>query len=221
MLAKSVHVAGFMTALLTGAGLDSGGAASKVLDELEESGFILQMPRLGHARRDAVYWLADEYSLFYLSWIAGHRGSADGVWLRKQGTPAWRAWSGLAFEAICLKHVGAIKAALGIAGVETVEGAWEHRADKTHREGAQIDLVIDRADRSMNLCEMKFSEAQFTVDKSYARELLHKRDVFRAVTGTNKALFLTLVTTRGMRDNDHARGLVAKSITLDALFARP
>ncbi len=208
------------SALLTAASLDSGGAATKVLDELEESGFILQMPRLGRARRDAVYWLADEYSLFYLTWLARHRGSAEGVWMRKQGTPAWRAWSGLAFEATCLKHVAAIKAALGIAGVETVEGAWEQRPDRKHRDGAQIDLVIDRADRSMNLCEMKFSEAEFVVDKAYARELKHKRDVFRAATGTTKALFLTLVTTYGVRDNEHARGLVARSITMDALFAR-
>lgn len=208
------------SALLKAASLGSGGAASKVLDELEESGFILQMPRLGRAKRDAVYWLADEYSLFYLTWIEGHRGSSEGVWMRKQGTPAWRAWSGLAFEATCLKHVFAIKAALGIAGVETVEGAWEHRPDRTHRDGAQIDLVIDRADRSMNLCEMKFSEAEFTVDKAYARELKHKRDVFRATTGTSKALFPTLVTTYGVRDNEHARGLVSRSVTIDALFAR-
>lgn len=208
-------------ALLAAASLGSGGAATKVLDELEESGFILQMPRLGRARRDAVYWLSDEYSLFFLTWIEGHKGSGQGVWMRKQGTPAWRAWSGLAFEATCLKHVHAIKAALGIAGVETVEGAWEQRPDRTHRDGAQIDLVIDRADRSMNLCEMKFSEAEFTVDKAYARELQHKRDVFRAATGTSKALFVTLVTTYGVRDNEHARGLVARSITMDALFARP
>jgi hypothetical protein len=207
-------------ALLAAVSIGSGGAATKVLDELEESGFILQMPRLGRAKRDAVYWLADEYSLFYLTWIEGHRGSAEGVWMRKQGTPAWRTWSGLAFEATCLKHVSALKAALGIAGVETVEGSWEHRADKTLPDGAQIDLVIDRSDRSMNLCEMKFSEAEFTVDKFYARELQHKRDVFRAATGTKKALFVTLVTTYGVRDNEHARGLVARSVTMDALFAR-
>ena len=207
--------------LLAAASLGSGGAATKVLDELEEAGFILQMPRLGRARRDAVYWLADEYSLFYLTWLERHRGASEGVWMRRQGTPAWRAWSGLAFEATCLKHVGAIKAALGISGVETEEGAWEHRPDGTHRDGAQIDLVIDRSDRSMNLCEMKFSEAEFVIDKAYARELAHKREVFRAATGTKKALFITLVTTYGLRENEHSRGLVARTVTMDALFARP
>lgn len=206
--------------LLEAASLGSGGAATKVLDELEESGFLLQMPRFGRVKRDAVYWLADEYSLFYMTWIEHYRGRSDGVWMRKQGTPAWRAWSGIAFEAICLKHIPAIKGALGIGGVETTEGAWEQRPDETIRDGAQIDLVIDRADRSMNLCEMKFSESEFIVDKAYARALKHKRDAFRAVTGTTKALFITLVTTYGMRDNEHARGLVTQSVTMDSLFTR-
>ena len=72
----------------------------------------------------------------------------------------------------------------------------------------------------MNLCEMKFSEAEFVVDKACARELRRKRDVFREATGTRKALFVTLVTTHGVRDNDHAREIVAQVVTLDALFAR-
>jgi hypothetical protein len=208
------------TELLARAKLGSGGAATRVLDELEQSGFILQLNHLGRARRDAVYWLADEYSLFYLSWIERHRGSSSGAWLQKQGTPAWRAWSGLAFEALCLKHVQVLKHALGIAAVETTEGAWEHRPTEAYPDGAQLDLVIERADRTVNLCEMKFSESEFTVDKAYARELQRKRDVFRAVTGTRKALFLTLVTTHGLRENEHSRGLIAKSVRLEALFGQ-
>lgn len=208
------------TDLLAAASLESGGTATKVLDELEESGFIMQTPRLGRAKRDAVYWLADEYSLFYLTWIEHHRAGSEEVWMRKQGTPAWRAWTGLAFEATCLKHVSAIKRALGIGGVDTVVAAWDQRPGGAIRDGAQIDLVIDRADRSMNLCEIKFSESEFVVDKAYARELRHKRDVFRAATETSKALFVTLVTTYGVRDNEHARGLVSQVVTIDALFAR-
>jgi uncharacterized protein len=205
--------------LLASTSLGSGGAATKILDELEESGFIMRVPQLHHVKRDVVYWLADEYSLFYLTWIE-HRRSTDGMWLRKQGTPAWRAWTGIAFEAICLKHVYAIKRALGISGVETTEATWEQRPTASIPDGAQIDLVIDRADRSTNLCEMKFSASEFVVDKAYARELAHKREVFRAATRTNKALFSTLVTTYGIRHNDHSRALGIQSVTLDALFAR-
>ena len=204
--------------ILAQVSIGSGGAATKVLEELEESGFIMHLPQLAHAKRDAVYWLADEYSLFYLTWIEKHRGRADGVWMRKQGTPAWRAWAGLAFEATCLKHVAAIKHALGISGVETVDATWSHRAD-AQADGAQIDLVIDRADRSVNLCELKFSEAEFVIDKAYARELAHKRDTFREITGTRKALFTTLVTTYGVRANEHATNLGVQTVKMDALFS--
>ncbi len=203
--------------LLAATGLGSGGAITKVLDELEQCGFVMQMPRLGHAKRDAVYWLADHYSLFFLRWIERHRGGARGAWPRRRASPAWRAWSGLAFEAICLRHIEPIKRGLGIAGIETVEGAWA-RPPAGDRDGGQIDLVIDRADRSANLCEMKFSESEFVIDKAYARELEHKREAYREAFGNRRATFLTLITTYGIRANDHAQRLGVRSLTMDALF---
>ncbi len=203
--------------LLAAARLDSGGAATKVLDELEESGFIARRMPLGRQRRDGIYRLADAYSLFYLTWIEHHRGSADGTWLRAQSGPRHRAWSGLAFEGVCLDHVGAIKRALGIAAVQSEEAAWLHRGSDDE-DGAQIDLVIDRADRSTNLCEMKYSDAELAIDKALARELERKRDVFRRVTGTRKALFVTLVTTQGVRNNEHAQRLGVQVVTLDDLL---
>ena len=203
--------------LLAATGLGSGGAITKVLDELEQCGFVAQVPRLGHAKRDAVYWLADHYSLFFLKWIEPHRGGASGAWQRKRASPAWRAWSGLAFEAVCLRHLEPLRRALGIAGVETVEGAWEQRG-VGDRDGGQIDLVIERADRSVNLCEMKFSESEFVIDKAYARELERKRDAYRAASGNRKATFLTLISTYGVRANDHAQRLGVRSVTMDALF---
>ena len=201
--------------LLAASKLATGGATTKVLDELEESGFILQLKRLGRTKRDTVYWLADHYSLFYLRWVERHRSRDTEVWLRKQGTPAWRAWTGLAFEAVCLQHVGAIKRALGISGIESHDGSWALR--DAEFGGAQIDLVIDRADRSANLCEMKFSESEFVIDKKYARELEHKRAAFRTAF-PRKAAFLTLVTTYGVRANEHAQRLGIKSLMMDALF---
>jgi hypothetical protein len=203
--------------LLAATGLGSGGSLTKVLDDLEQCGFIMQMPWLGRAKRDALYWLADHYSLFYLKWIEHHRSGGVGAWQRKRVSPMWRAWSGLAFEAVCLRHIESIKHALGIAGVETIEGAWEQRS-AGERDGAQIDLVIDRADRGVNLCEMKFSESEFVIDKACARELAHKRDAYRAAFGDRKAAFLTLITTYGVRANDHAQRLGVRSLTMDALF---
>jgi hypothetical protein len=204
--------------LIDAAGLTSGGGASRILDELEESGFILRTPQLGRPVKDAVIRLIDEYSLFYLKWIERHRRGADNVWINKRGATAWRAWSGYAFEGICIKHLASLKRALGIEAVETTESAWHHRPIDRADRGAQVDLVIDRRDASLNLCEMKFSDGEFAIDKSYAGELRHKRDTFRRVTGSRKTLLVTMITTHGLRDNHYARELVDKSLTMDALF---
>lgn len=208
--------------LLKAAQLDTGGAASKVLTELIESGFVMTTPQLGHTTRDVVYRLADPYSLFYLHWIERHRGASDGAWLAKHRRPAFKAWSGLTFEAICLTHVSGIKQALGIAAVATEESAWVYRPtgpDAHQEQGAQIDLVIDRADQTMNLCEMKFSDGEFTIDKHYANALRNKRAAFARVSGTRKTLFITMVTTFGTKMNTHAQALGTSSVTMDALFS--
>jgi hypothetical protein len=200
--------------VLASASLATGGASTQVLAELEESGLIASLPALGHRQRETIYRLADPYSRFYIAWIERRRGRSDGAWLRLRATPRWRAWSGLTFEAIALDHVRGIKRALGIAGVATEEAAWQHRGDP----GAQIDLVIDREDRCMNLCEMKFAESEIVVDKRLAHDLSTKRDVFRAATRTRKTLVTALVTTFGVKDNGHARRLGARVVTMDALF---
>jgi hypothetical protein len=204
--------------LLAAAKIGSGGTASKVLDELEESGFITRGLPLGRTHRDVRFYLTDQYSLFYLTWIVGQRLPQAGSWLRTRTGSRHSAWSGLAFEAVCLMHVPAIKWALGIAGVETQDAGWWHRPTDADDEGTQIDLVIDRADRSTNICEMKYAQAEFVVDKVYARALERKCEVFRRVTGTRKALFLTLVTTVGVRNNEYAQRLGLQVVTLDALM---
>jgi hypothetical protein len=207
------------TELLAAAGLPSGGTATRRLDELAESGFIQMSVPFGRREKDALIRLADEFSLFHHAWIAplGKKPAHDGHWLKQRGTPRWRAWSGYAFEGACLKHASRIKVALGIGGVQTTESPWRHTGSET-APGAQIDLLIDRADDTISLCEMKFSEGLFTIDKSYAGELRQKRDTFRRITGTRKNLFLTLVTTFGIADNAHAKELVANSVLADELF---
>ena len=207
------------TELLAAAGLASGGTATARLEELAESGFIHMSVPFGKREKDAVIRLADEFSLFHHAWIAplGKKPADDGYWLKQRGSPKWRAWSGYAFEAACLKHASRIKAALGIGGVQTSEAPWRHAGSEA-APGAQIDLLIDRSDGTINLCEMKFSEAQFIIDKSYAAELRQKRDTFRRITGTRKNLFLTMVTTFGIVDNAYAKELITNSVLADELF---
>jgi hypothetical protein len=207
--------------ILQSINLGSGGSASRRFEELEESGFIQSQIPFGKKANDTFYRLSDEHSLFYLDWISklGKRSPGDGYWLSQQNAPHRRAWAGYAFESLCLKHAQRLKAALGVAGVETIEAPWRHQpAAKSEIPGAQIDLLIDRRDNTINVCEMKFSESEFMIDKKYAGDLRRKLDVFRRITDTRKNVFLTMVTTFGVVNNAYAKELVANSLTLEDLF---
>jgi len=194
----------------------TGGRLSHTLSELGESGFINIQNPFEKSSRDAIYRLADEYSLFYLKWIAGKRGT--GSFAKKFNTPAWRAWSGYALESIAHKHVEKIKAEIGIDKIESEHCSWVHRPNKTFPKGAQVDLLLDRADRSINLIEIKFSEGPFTINKAYSEELRRKVQVFKDVTGTKKNVFLTFLTTHGLTDNAYAKELVDLPITTECFF---
>jgi AAA+ ATPase superfamily predicted ATPase len=202
-------------------GLHSGGTVSHRLEELEESGFIQSLVPFGKTSKDTLYRLSDEYTLFYIFWIRnlGRRSPGEGHWLTLQNSPRRRAWAGYTFENICIKHLQGLKKALGISGVETAAASWIHHAQsKSEIPGAQVDLVIDRRDQTINLCEMKFSESTFMIDKRYAKDLRRKIDVFRKVTKTRKNVFLTMVTTYGITDNAYAKELVTNSLTLKDLY---
>jgi len=151
-----------------------------------------------------------------LRYVANSKAGRAGTWQRMISLPACRAWSGFAFETICIKHVDAIKVALGISGVRCVEGSWVGKGDD---RGAQVDLLIDRDDNVINLCEMKFSNAPFRIDRGYASELGGKVVAFTSATRTRKSVFLTMVTTHGVADNAYSRQLMESEVTADALFA--
>ena len=196
------------TELLASAALPTGGGATTILTNLEEGGFIESTIPFGRTSRDRLFRLTDELSLFHLKWLASRSPAS---WQTVRGTPKWQAWAGLAFESLCLKHADAIQHALGISGVRVETSAWLHPK-------ARIDLVLDRADDVVTLCEMKFTDAPFTITARYADELRNKLAVFREATGTRKALRLVLVTSYGVNENAHARELVDEVLTLEDLF---
>jgi hypothetical protein len=199
-------------------GLSSGGRATLMLEELEESGFIRYAVPYEKAMKDAIYRLIDEYSLFYLKFMDKTRSSGKDVWSKLSVGASYKIWSGMAFEAVCMKHVAQIKRALGIEGIETTESAWRYVPGKGD-PGAQIDLLIDRADRCINICEMKYYNNEYAIDKSYAGELQRKLEVFREKTKTKKTLFLTMITTYGLKENSYSNSLVQKNLRMNILFA--
>lgn len=119
--------------------------------------------------------------------------------------------------AVCLKHVLPIRRALGIEGVLTNASTWRRNPGKGE-EGAQIDLLLDRKDQCINICEMKFSNTDFVIDKKYAAELDKKVNVFRKETNTKSTLFLTLITTFGIKQNEYYLGRVQNEIDMKDLF---
>ncbi len=201
--------------LLKLANLPNNGNTTKILTELEESNFISKYNAFGKNSRQPIYQLIDFYSLFYLRFIKNSDIKDKNFWINSIDSPEVRTWSGYAFEQICFSHLDEIKKALGITGVQTTSSAW---IGNNGTNKAQIDLVIDRRDQVINLCEAKFSINLFTIDKKYADELRTKIGVFKDVTQTQKAVFLTLITTMGLTPNDYAQSLVQNSLTMDVLF---
>jgi hypothetical protein len=194
--------------LLAAVALPTGGGASTVLENLTEAGFIGTAVPYGRHSRDRFFRLTDEFSLFHLKWLAN---APPKSWQGVRRTARWAAWAGLAFESLCIENVDAIERALGIAGVETTASAWLH-AD------AQIDLLIDRADHVISVCEVKFTDDPFTITKKYADELRNKLAVFRERTATKKTIQLVFVTSNGLVRNKYAEELVDRTLTLEDLI---
>jgi AAA+ ATPase superfamily predicted ATPase len=200
--------------------MSSGGTSTRILRELEDSGMIFQIPEWGKKKRGAKYRLMDEYSLFYLQWIKNvgtsiATGVDDHYWQLQQQSQRFAVWAGYAFENLCLRHVRQIKQALGLAAVKTVEGGWYGSSSEGK---AEIDLMIDRADRCINLCEMKYWAGQFHVDKKLVEQLERKRMIFKATTQIKKTLFTTLITPYGANDASQYQYAIDQQITLEDLF---
>ncbi len=192
-------------------------ALSRTLDELVECDFVGIFQPLFNKKKDAIYKLTDFYSLFYLKFIKPNKGHNDRVWeqLSKQNT--YTAWSGYAFENICMMHIGQIKKALGISGVYTKHSSWKFRGDDA-LPGAQIDMVIDRADQIIHLCEAKFTKENFALNQDYAARLRLRKSIFKQATDTKKAVFTTLLTTYPALQNKYYLEEIDNEITMAQLF---
>ena len=197
--------------------LSEGGNTSRVLVELEQSGFISSYLPFGKKKKDMLYRLTDEYSLFYRQFIEDKSKEGSGTWQHLSQTQSYKTWSGYAFESICLKHIPQIKKALGIAGVYSKSSSFFKKGTETEK-GTQIDLLIDRNDKVINLFEIKFYNAELSISADYAKALREKMRVFQETTHTRKHIMLTLITTFGLKANQHSLGLIDQVLDLDDLF---
>ena len=179
-----------------------GGLFSKALEELEQCGFVRAYKNYTKNANGEYYQLIDPFVLFYLNFLVKKEYSS---WTKYYGTPGYYAWRGNSYEILCLNHLPQIKAALGISGVDSTEYSWRSSGNT---RGAQIDLLIDRMDNVINVCEMKFSSEPFLIDADCEENLTHKLETFRRETKNTKTLHLTLISASGLERNNHSNVVV-------------
>lgn len=196
----------------------NGATLTGILRNLERSDFIAQRSQYGNKKRSSVYRLTDLYTLFYYHFIESDTSLDRQWWSHNLSSPKILAWMGLTFEVICLNHHEQVKKALGIGGMATSVSTWRHTPPKGSDEGgAQVDMVIERADRIINLFEIKFSTKKFTISKEYEKHVRERLWLFQETTKTSKAVVQTFITTYGL-SNPNAWSIVNGELTMDDLF---
>ena len=200
--------------ILEATGLANAGSTTRVLDELDQSDFIRRYTSFGQKKRDEIYQLTDAYTLFYFHFLRDGKNDDKQFWEHHLGTPKINSWAGYAFEQVCLAHVEQIKMAMGISGMAVSASGW---TSKSKEQKAQIDLVLDRADNIVNLCEIKYSVRPYAIDKKYAETLQKRQWLFEQETKTRKSCQQVMITTYGLVKNQYT-GILQRELTLDALF---
>ena len=192
------------------------GTLTKALKNLINCDFIRKYAAFGKKERDALYQLTDLSILFYKRFVEKYSGKDEHHWTNIIDSPSRRTWTGIAFEQVCLLHVPQIKQALGIAGVQTEVSSW-HYAGDGNTAGAQIDMLITRRDKVINLCEMKYSSYEYEITPKYNRELRERCSIFSRITKPRYAMHTTLITPWGLKNNANT-GVIDQTIILDNLF---
>ena len=205
------------------------GNFTTLLKELETCDFIRSYYPFGKEKKNKMFQLTDQFSLFYLYFMKDKGNVGKNYWLQKIGTPEYAAWSGYSFETVCLHHIDQIVSALGVNGIFHSPCSWSYRpsesvlndaeADEDMKSGGQIDLLIDRNDKTISICEMKYASGEYEITKAYANHVDQRLRTFRKVSSTKKSFSIVYITPFGLLNNMYARK-VNRQITADDLFKK-
>ena len=196
----------------------SGGGLTKILENLERCDFIVSYAQYGNKTKLTLYRLCDFYTLFYFRYVKDNNSKDEQYWQHHFQDRSVESWEGFSFEEICLRHLPHLKQGLGISGMATEASSWRFVPKKDdERKGAQVDLVISRADKMIHLCEMKFSETPYIITKSYAERIVQRKQLFMAENGISRGTVLTFVTPNGLQPGTH-NSIVHSSLTSKDLF---
>ncbi len=192
-----------------------GATLTKILSDLEQCDFVLSYARFGNNKNNTIYRIKDFYTLFYYKYLNGFNTKDAHRWTHLASSPQISSWQGFSFELLCLLHLEEVKKSLGIDRILNDASAWR---SKQSDRNTQIDLVIERADRNINLCEMKFSNEMYAINKEYEQKLRERISIFKDETKTRCSTRITMITTYGVLKNKHI-GIVDDEVLLDDLFA--
>ncbi len=201
--------------LLKITGLPDNGESSQVLEDLIHCGFIRKYCHLNNAINNGIYQLVDSFTLFYHHFIKG-RNVEEGDWINLLRSNTYNSWVGLAFEMLCICHSNQIKAALGISGIKANIRSWHALASKNY-PGAQIDMLIDRADDYINVCEMKYAPDEYAFSSEDWKSLQNKMNRLAEEISKVKTLVPTVVAPYGLKQNEYSQE-IPSVIVLDDLF---
>ena len=192
----------------------SGGGLSKILNNLEKCDFITGYSKFKNPSKNVIYRLTDFYTLFYFKFLEHSGRNNNGFWSNNFDSPKIYSWQGYTFELVCLTHIDQIKKKLGISGMSASISCWRGKSDDG---GAQIDLLIDRKDRTINICEIKFSNAPYVIDKAYENHLRMRNAIFKSETKTTKTLSITFISVYGVVPNIHSQVVDSEVLAEDLM----
>lgn len=206
--------------------VSKGGTTIQKLKDLESAGFIISFKPYQNKKKGIFYKVIDEYTLFYFYWIEPIRntlvkkGLRQGYWDKTMQSSSWLSWAGYAFEAICYKHINQISESLGLSPT-ALPSNWHYTPKKgSNDQGAQIDLLFDRDDDAITICEIKYTNSSFIINKEYARKINRKFQVFEEQTKTQKQLLFAFISANGLKKNMYSEEMVDEVVVLDDLFKK-
>jgi hypothetical protein len=203
--------------LVTKSKIKAGGPFTRAMKDLVLTGFVEEIIPFGKRKRGTHYRLMDEFSVFYHRFMKGNEKKDASIWQQISQSQSYKIWRGFAFETLCMKHISEIKSAMGIKNVYTEVSSFS-KIGTTAESGFQLDLIIDRKDQAINLCECKFYESNFEITKKYAQEIKLRKSRFKAETNTKKMLLNTFISNEDLVENEHSLEVVDVFIHLIELM---
>ena len=203
--------------ILATTGLSDNTTFSNALQELEQCGFVRKFMPIGNKNKNAIYQLMDNYTLFYFDFIKKNINQDEHFWTANIDTTIHNGWAGRAFERVCMQHLKQIKTALGFSAVISTAHSWVYKPKNATEKGAQIDLLIDRNDQTINLCEMKYTNAPYTLTEEEDMRLRNRKATFIRETGIAKSILVTMITTYGLTSGGYSDDIHCQ-VTMKDLF---